>query len=55
MPRHLNSDLAAENRNSNPKFKLHFGEDKDEKISKDGDWTKMEIGRRVTVDKGARK
>lgn len=53
MPRHLNSKLDAENRNTNLKVKLHFGEEKDEKISRDGDWTKMGIGRGATIDKGA--
>lgn len=53
MSRNPNSELAAENRNVSLKVKLHFGEEKDEKINKGGDWTKMEIGRGPTVDKGA--
>jgi len=55
VPRNLNSELTAENRNANLKAKLNFGEEKDEKTSKDGDWTKIEIDRGATVYKGAQK
>lgn len=53
LPRHPNSELATEKRNANLEVKLHFGEEKDKKIGKDGDCTKMETGRGATVDKGA--
>lgn len=50
MPRHLNSELDVENRNANLKVKLNFRKKKDEEISKNGEWTKMEIGRGGTED-----